>query len=108
MFRNDKRRILFVGSGDLSHRLTKDAPAGYNKEGKKFDEKLVSLLEKNDYEQVILMDPFWVDEAGECGLRSVCTVLGLVNQEQFTHRLYSYEGPYGVGYLVMGYSITKQ
>lgn len=101
----DDRSILFVASGDLSHRLTKDAPAGYNKEGKKFDDKLVSLLEAGDVQKILDMDPFWVDDAGECGLRSINTLLGVVDGRDFEKKLYSYEGPYGVGYLVMGWGL---
>lgn len=103
----DKRPILFVASGDLSHRLTQDAPAGYNAEGKKFDDKLVSLLKEGDVRRILEMDPFWVDEAGECGLRSICTLLGVVEGRDFGRKLYFYEGPYGVGYLVMGYRKIK-
>jgi len=64
----------------------------------KFDKKLVSMVEKGDVEGVIGLDPFWVDEVKECGLRSVCTALGVVGEKKF--KVLSYEGPYGVGYLV--------
>lgn len=96
VFAESNRRILFVASGDLSHCLKKGAPCGYSSEGRKFDEKLVSLLKKGDTEAILGMDPFWVDEAKECGLRSVCTALGVADK----YEVLSYEGPYGVGYLV--------
>ncbi|HEC21202.1 MAG TPA: AmmeMemoRadiSam system protein B [Candidatus Peregrinibacteria bacterium] len=96
----DPRKILFVASGDLSHRLIKDAPAGYNKEGKKFDEKLIKYLEKGNTEGVLYFDPFWLDEVGECGYRSICTLLGVMEGSGKKFQKYSYEGPFGVGYLV--------
>jgi len=96
VFDASDRRVLFVGSGDLSHCLKEGAPAGYAKEGEEFDEKLVSLLKEGNTEEILAMDPFWVDEAKECGLRSVCTALGVAGE----HEVMLYEGPYGVGYLV--------
>jgi len=101
IFDESDKKILFVASGDLSHALTKDAPCGFCKEGEKFDKKLVSMVEKGDLDGVLSLDPFWVDEAKECGLRSVCTALGVVGAgEKF--KVFSYEGPYGVGYMVAG------
>ena len=98
-----KEKVVFIASGDLSHRLSDDAPGGFNKEGEVFDKKLVKLLKEKKYEDILLFDPFWVDEAGECGMRTVCTLIGVVEGQKVEQKFYSYEGPYGVGYLVMGY-----
>ncbi|MFH1207866.1 MAG: AmmeMemoRadiSam system protein B [Patescibacteria group bacterium] len=38
---NDTKRIAIIASGDLSHRLSEDAPAGFSHWAKKFDETLV-------------------------------------------------------------------
>lgn len=97
LFVQDERRILFVASGDLSHSLKKGAPCGFTKEGKEFDDRLVELLKEGKTEEILDFDPFWVDEAKECGLRSVCTALGVAGGR---FKVHSYEGPYGVGYLV--------
>lgn len=103
VFEEDSRRIVFIASGDLSHRLSEDAPAGYSPEGKKFDDKLVNLLEEKKTDEILNFDPFWVDEVGECGLRSISTLLGLIEGSNFEQEICSYEGPYGVGYLVVSY-----
>lgn len=39
-------KAVIVASGDLSHRLKPGAPAGYSPVGRKFDQKLIELLEK--------------------------------------------------------------
>ena len=49
------RKAAIVASGDFSHRLTKDAPAGYSPEGREFDEKLVELLQDYDVESILSM-----------------------------------------------------
>ena len=45
-----KTNIAIVASGDLSHRLTKDAPAGFSARGKEFDEKTLEKAFK-DFEE---------------------------------------------------------
>lgn len=91
-------KIAVVASGDLSHRLTPDAPAGYSPKGKKFDEKLIGLLSKNDINGILNLDPELIEEAGECGLRSIIILLGILKGKYEFNRL-NYEGPFGVGYL---------
>ncbi|MBC7194507.1 MAG: AmmeMemoRadiSam system protein A, partial [Caldisericia bacterium] len=40
------------------------------------------------------------EEAGECGYRSILTLLTLMPFEKYKAEVLSYEGPFGVGYLV--------
>lgn len=94
------RRIVFVGSGDLSHRLTPDAPAGYAAEAARFDREIVKIVQKGDLDALADLDPDLVETAGECGLRSVYTAAGYVGPRPSVHEVLSYEGPFGVGYLV--------
>lgn len=94
------RRVVFVASGDLSHRLTKDAPAGYHPKGKEYDTLLINLLKKKQVEDILAIDPGLVETAGECGLRSFIIMLGAFDGDDFDFDLLSYEGPFGVGYLV--------
>jgi AmmeMemoRadiSam system protein B len=98
------QRIAVIASGDLSHRLTKEAPAGYHPDGKKFDKILVDLLKNKKFAEVLKLDRGLVENAGECGLRSIALLLGIIQDINFTPRLLSYEGPFGVGYLVMEFT----
>ena len=43
------RDVLFVASGDLSHRLIPSAPAGYDPRGKLFDAEIERLLAVGDF-----------------------------------------------------------
>jgi len=100
IIKESKKKITFVASGDLSHCLTYDAPAGYNPKGKEFDDKLIKLLEKNQIEEILNLDPYFIEEAGQCGLRSIVILLGIVSNFSYHFEKLSYEGPFGVGYLV--------
>lgn len=94
------RNAVFIASGDLSHRLTHDAPAGYNSRGKEFDRKIVSYLENFDAESIMDMDRGLQDAAGECGYRSILTLLGTLDGYDREASIFSYEGPFGVGYCI--------
>jgi len=87
-----------LASGDLSHRLTPNAPAGYSPIGKKFDAAVVSALSSGDPQELLDFAPQEREEAGECGLCSVMAMLGLCRALRRKIEVISYEGPFGVGY----------
>lgn len=93
-------KIALVASGDLSHRLIPNAPAGYSPKGKKFDDLLIKLLGNNEVGDILNLDSSFIEEAGECGLRSIIILLGALANTKYKFEKLSYEGPFGVGYLV--------
>lgn len=94
------KRVAVIASGDLSHRLTTNAPAGYSPQGKTFDHLLVKSLEENKIGEVLKLNAQLIEDAGECGLRSIIILLGAISNLNYIFKKISYEGPYGVGYLV--------
>ncbi|MCW3490625.1 AmmeMemoRadiSam system protein A [Dethiobacter alkaliphilus] len=94
------RRAAVVISGDLSHRLTEDAPGGYSPEGQEFDRKLVDLLSDYDVPAVLSINHSLLESAGECGYRSILIGLGILDGKAVQPEILSYEGTFGVGYLV--------
>ncbi len=97
--RLNKRWVLLI-SGDMSHRLTPGAPAGYSPQGKVFDNILRKCLKEGDIKKLIHLDPDLVEDAGECGLRPLIMALGAFDGYELEAQELSYEGPFGVGYLV--------
>jgi aromatic ring-opening dioxygenase LigB subunit len=95
------RDTLFLASGDLSHALIHGAPAPYDPRGKLFDDEVVSLLGVGDFPALMRIEPVLLDGAAECGLRSLVALGGFLGDDATVDpEIYSYEGPYGVGYLV--------
>lgn len=94
------RRALLVASGDMSHRLLPGAPAGYSPRGKVFDARVKGLLAALDVEGILALPEDLAEEAGECGLRSFIMGLGALDGHKVRGEVLSYEGPFGVGYLV--------
>jgi aromatic ring-opening dioxygenase LigB subunit len=100
------RDVLFLASGDLSHRLTPGAPAGFDPKGAVFDAEVTERLREGRLDELSGLDPGLVRAAGECGLRSFIALGGFLGDEARTRpRLLSYEGPFGVGYAVAGYGL---
>lgn len=94
------RRIAVIASGDLSHRLIVDGPYEYEPTAHLFDRQIVNAIERGDSSGVIDVDRELRDRAGECGYRSILIALGTIGQDLPDHEVLSYEGPFGVGYLV--------
>ncbi|SMB90331.1 uncharacterized protein, PH0010 family/AmmeMemoRadiSam system protein A/AmmeMemoRadiSam system protein B [Thermanaeromonas toyohensis ToBE] len=94
------RRAVLVASGDLSHRLIPGAPAGYDPQGEIFDRRVKELLSSLDVAGLLALPEDLAERAGECGLRSFIMGLGALDGYRVEGEVLSYEGPFGVGYLV--------
>lgn len=94
------RQIALVASGDLSHRLKQNAPAGYNPGAHRFDEEVVAAIQENAPERISAIDPDLRRLAGECGYRSMLVALGATEALPRACEVIHYEAPFGVGYLV--------
>jgi MEMO1 family protein len=101
------RRIVFVASGDLSHRLTKDGPYGYAPEGPIFDKTVTEILASGKLAKLASISPDLMEKAAECGYRSLLILSGVVDTLDLIPELYSYEGPFGVGYATAGFLPVK-
>ena len=94
------RDAIVIASGDLSHRLTRDAPYGFRPQGQMMDERIIQALRTQRWEEIENLDPELIEEAGECGLRPLSILLGSARAAGLRSQVFSYEGPFGVGYPV--------
>ena len=92
------RRVGFVASGDLSHKLLPEGPYGFAPEGPVFDERIGEIFASGDLGGLFEFDEAFCDRAAECGLRSFQIMAGAIDGLGFQSRLLSNEGPFGVGY----------
>lgn len=95
-----KRNTVFIASGDLSHRLKADGPYGFAAQGPKFDETVVKLLGEGNVMDLLDIPYSLYEPAGECGLRTLWVMAGVLDGDEFSHEVFSYEGTFGVGYSV--------
>jgi len=94
------RRVAFIASGDLSHRLRLDAPAGYNPDAHLFDEEVLDAIRSCSTSRIVDIDQERRRMAGECGYRSMLVAIGVAQGGHQNCEVISYEAPFGVGYLV--------
>jgi len=99
------KKIALIASGDMSHCLKEDGPYGFNPDGPKFDKAFVDLLKKKDIKGILKLDETY-PEAAECGLSSFSFLLGALEASKIDWKpeIISYEGPFGVGYLVTDFN----
>lgn len=97
-----EKQIAWIASGDMSHTLKEDGPYGFNPSGPVFDKKFIELLKKKDIKAILEIDEKLIEEAGVCGIWSFCLLLGALDELKINWKpkILSYEGPFGVGYLV--------
>jgi aromatic ring-opening dioxygenase LigB subunit len=93
---NFPEKWALIASGDLSHCLSQDAPGGFTPQGAIHDQAAQKALEISSPEPLFALSTSQIEQAGECGLRSLLVFLGLVRGEPI--ETLSYEAPFGVGY----------
>ena len=102
------RRTVIIGSGDLSHRLKEDGPYGLAKEGPEYDERIMDVLSRAAFDELLDFDEGFCDRAAECGHRSFCILAGALDGLSVEAERLSHEGTFGVGYGVCTYRVTGQ
>ena len=102
------RRVVYVASGDLSHKLTADGPYGFAPEGPEFDARVTDDFARGDLFDLLCVDPGFAERAAECGLRSFQMMAGALDRTAVTPELLSYEGPFGVGYGIASFVPTGE
>lgn len=103
-----KRKTVFIGSGDLSHRLLDDGPYGFDSNGPVFDKAITDSFRENDFNKLLSIPASVCDGAGECGFRPFVMMAGVLDKKALEGQLLSYEGPFGVGYAVACFKVTGE
>jgi aromatic ring-opening dioxygenase LigB subunit len=95
-----QERVALIASGDMSHCLKEDGPYGFHPDGPKFDRAFQEALKKKDLKTILSLEEKY-PEAAECGLRSFCFMLGILDNEKWQPQILSYQDTFGVGYLTV-------
>lgn len=100
------RKVVLIASGDLSHRLKEGGPYGYQKEGPEYDQRIMDVMERGAFGELLSFPEDFCEKAGECGHRSFTIMAGALNGMGVLPEKLSYEGPFGVGYGICCYQVT--
>lgn len=100
------KRVAVIASADLAHTLTKDAPGGFAPEGAALDSAIQQLLTTKNAAGLLTLDPTLLRAAKECGVRPIAMLLGILDSTRYEPKIYSYEHPFGIGYMVSNFVLT--
>ena len=92
------RRVVYVASGDLSHKLQSHGPYGYAPEGPKYDQRIMDVCERAAFGELFDFDETFCEKAAECGHRSFVMMAGALDGLAVEAKALSHEDVTGVGY----------
>jgi len=92
------KKIVLIASGDLSHCQKEDGPYGFSKEGPEYDEKLMDIMKRSAFNELLSFDEEFLRKAQECGHRSFCIMAGAFHNTEVDSQILSHEATFGVGY----------
>jgi len=92
-------RAVVLASGDLSHCLSDQGPYHYHPKGEVFDRRVESVIEEGNLLELARIPADLYEPAGQCGLPSFVMGAGALDGRKVETEVFSYEGPFGVGYL---------
>ena len=95
---NTNKKVVFVASGDLSHKLQDCGPYGFIKEGPIYDEKIMKTMSKARFNELLEYDEEFLSLASECGHRSFTIMAGALDGYDVEAKQFSHEDITGVGY----------
>ena len=104
--RHDKRTVI-ICSADLSHALTAAAPGGYNPAGRQFDADYQDAIASWDSDWVLNASTDFRTQAAEDAIVQTAMLMGALSAYRVRPRVLSYEGPFGVGYMVAAIDIEQ-
>lgn len=92
------RRVVFVASGDLSHKLQSYGPYGFAPEGPEYDSKIMDVCGRAAFGELLDFDETFCDKAAECGHRSFVIMAGALDGLAVKAAALSHQDVTGVGY----------
>lgn len=92
------RKVVFVASGDLSHKLQSYGPYGYAPEGPVYDQKIMDVCSRAAFKELFYFDESFCEKAAECGHRSFVIMAGALDGYRVSAVKLSHQDVTGVGY----------
>ena len=92
------RKVVFVASGDLSHKLQTYGPYGFAPEGPEYDKRIMDVCGRAAFGELLSFDENFCDKAAECGHRSFVIMAGAFDGVSVKAETLSHQDVTGVGY----------
>ncbi len=99
------RKVVYVASGDLSHKMKEDGPYGYVSEGPEYDDRIMDVMGSGDFKKLFEFDDSFCEKAAECGHRSFVMMAGALDGLSVKAEKLSHEATFGVGYGICRFEV---
>ena len=100
------RRVVFVASGDLSHKLQSYGPYGFAEEGPEYDRRVMDACGSGRFDLLFDFSEDFCTRAAECGHRSFVMMAGALDGLSLSIKKLSHQDVTGVGYGICTYIVT--
>ena len=97
------RRVVYVASGDLSHKLQDYGPYGFVEEGPIYDERIMEDCKSGEFYKFFDYNEDFLEKVAQCGHRSFVMMAGALDGNDVETHFYSHEDITGVGYGILSY-----
>ena len=95
---NTGRKVAIVASGDLSHKLREYGPYGFEPEGPEYDARIMDVMGRASFGELLDFDSRFCEKAAECGHRSFVIMAGVFDGMSVKSSMLSHQDVTGVGY----------
>jgi AmmeMemoRadiSam system protein A len=92
------RKVVFVASGDLSHKLKAEGPYGFAPEGPQYDDRIMDVMGNAEFGKLFDFEESFCKKAAECGHRSFVIMAGALDGVSVETEKLSHQDVTGVGY----------
>lgn len=97
------KRIAVIATGDMSHTLSKTAPAGFHKDGKVYDDTILTIFREHNVSGLLQLPESLMKNAHDTSYRQVCMLMGVLDGMYTAPNVLAYDAPFGVGYCVTNF-----
>ena len=101
------RRVVYVASGDLSHKLQEKGPYGFDPDGPVYDQKIMEVCGEARFKELFAFPNSLLEKAAECGHPSFTMMAGALDGLDVEPTKLTHEDITGVGYGICWYIPTK-
>ncbi|MBP3876670.1 MAG: AmmeMemoRadiSam system protein A [Lachnospiraceae bacterium] len=102
------RKVVYIASGDLSHKLQSYGPYGFAPEGPAYDSRIMDVCGRAAFGELFDFDETFCEKAAECGHRSFVMMAGALDGMDVRAETLSHQDVTGVGYGICTFEVTGE
>ena len=92
------RRVVYIASGDLAHKMKEEGPYGFAPEAPEYDERIMKVMGSGSFNELFDFDEGFLNRCAECGHRSFVMMAGAFDGQRVKTEALTHEATFGVGY----------